>query len=164
MFPVLLHMSLRRARVPEKLVDWVRAKFGPSHNRCWKSNFKKHFVNRARWKRPRKTTEDDDPSLEDFRVCFKGVARRSCRKNELIDRVVARLARIFSEDVTLRQEVGAAADSEASGSDQDVAVLGAPARSNATSPPDGASEETACKRQRKFVDRVSAIKYLLELN
>ena len=55
-------------------------------------------------------------------------------------------------------------DAEASAPDHDVAVRGAHSRSNATSPPDGASEETACKRQRKFVDRVSAIKYLLELN
>ena len=31
-FPVLLHMSLRRARASEKLVEWVRAKFAPSRN------------------------------------------------------------------------------------------------------------------------------------
>ena len=104
-------MLLRRARAPEKLVEWVRAKFAPSHKRQWKSNFQKHFANRN--VRRGKTTEDDDPSLEEFRVCFKGVARRSCGKNELIDRAVARLARIFSEDVTLRQEAGAAADAVA---------------------------------------------------
>ena len=59
-FLVLLHMLLRRARAPEKLVEWVRAKFAPSHNKKWKSNFKKHFANRNA--RPWKTTEDDDPS------------------------------------------------------------------------------------------------------
>ena len=89
---------------------------------------------------------------------------RSCGKYVLIDRAVARLSQMFSEDVTSRQEAGAASGSEGSSSNHDVALLGAPARSNATSPPDGASEETACKRQRKFGDRVSAIKYLLELN
>ena len=62
MFPVLLHMSLRRARAPEKLVEWVRAKFAPSQKKKWKSQFKKHFANRNA--RPWKTTEDDDPSLE----------------------------------------------------------------------------------------------------
>jgi len=83
---------------------------------------------------------------------------------------------MFSEDVTSRQEAGAAADAEASAPDHDVAVLGAAARSNATPPPDGASEERLCNQslaikydQRsatkfKFVDRISAIKYLLELN
>ena len=59
-FPVLLHMLLRRARAPEKLVEWVRAKFAPSHKKKWKSKFKKHFANRNA--RPWKTTEDDDPS------------------------------------------------------------------------------------------------------
>ncbi len=143
-------MSLRRARAPEKLVEWVRAKFAPSHKKQWKSNFKRHFANRNA--RPLKTTEDDDPSLEEFRVRFKGVGRRSCGKNELIDRAVARLARIFSEDETSRQEAGAAADAEASAPDHDVAVLGAAARSNATPPPDGVSEETLCKRQRTSRD------------
>ena len=112
------------------------------------------------------TSEDDDPSLEEFRVRFKGVGRRSCGKNELIDRAVARLARIFSEDETSRQEAGAAADAEACGPDHDVAVLGAAARSNAISPPDGASEERLCNQSSatKFGDRISAIKYLLELD
>ena len=100
----------------------------------WKSSFKKHFVNRNA--RPGKITEDDDPSLEEFRVRSK-LGSRSCGKNELIDRAVARLAQMFSEDVTLRQEAGAAADAEASAPDHDVAVLGARARSNASSPPDG---------------------------
>ena len=101
----------------------------------------------SRNSRPWKITEDDDPSLEEFRVRYK-LGSRSCGKNELIDRAVARLAQMFSEDVTSRQEAGAAADAEASAPDHDVAVLGAPARSNATPPPDGASEETPCKRQR----------------
>ena len=137
----------------------MRAKFAPSQKKKWKSKFKKHFANRNA--RPWKTTEDDDPSLEEFRVRYE-LGSRSCGKYVLIDRAVARLSQMFSEDVTSRQEAGAAADAEASAPDHDVAVLGAPARSNATSPPDGASEETACKRQRKFGDRVSAIKYFLE--
>ena len=61
---------------------------------------------------------------------------------------MARLAQMFSEDVTSRQEAGAAADAPAFAPDHDVGVLGAPARSNATPPFDGASEETLCKRQR----------------
>ena len=144
-------MSLRRARSLEKLVEWVRAKFAPSQKKKWKSSFKKHFANRNA--RPWKTTEDDDPSLEEFRVSLKLGRQKSKNykedgKYELIDRAVARLAQMFSEDVTSRQEAGAAADAEASAPDHDVAVLGAAARSNATLPPDGASEETPCKRQR----------------
>ena len=168
-------MSLRRARAPEKLVEWVRATFAPSHNRKWKSNLKKYFTtgNKQPWESSSNKfyAEDDDPSLEEFRVGLK-LGERSYVRNEIIDRAVARLAQMFSEDVTSRQEAGAAADAEASAPDHDVAVLGAPARSNATSPPDGASEETVWRsrkfgdreRQRKFGDRVSAIKYLLELN
>ena len=84
----------------------------------------------------------------------------------LIDRAVARLSQMFSEDVTSRQEAGVAADAEASAPDHDVAVLGAVARSNAISPADGASEERLCNQSSvtKFGDRISAIKYLLELN
>ena len=59
-FLFLLHMLLRRARAPEKLVEWVRAEFAPSQNRKWRYQFKKHFANRNA--RPWKTTEDDDPS------------------------------------------------------------------------------------------------------
>ena len=61
---------------------------------------------------------------------------------------MALFAVMFSEDVTSPQEAGAASDSEGSSSNHDVALLGAPARSNASSPPDGASEERLCKRQR----------------
>ena len=102
-------MSLRRARSPEKLVEWVRAKFAPSQNKKWKSNFKNHFANRNA--RPPKTTEDDDPSLEEFRVRYE-LGSRSCGKDELIDRAVEYLAQLFSEDVTSRQEAGAVADAE----------------------------------------------------
>ena len=122
--------------------------------------------------------EDDDPSLEEFRVHFNLCRRNACKNNELIDRAVALFARMFSEDVTSRQEAGAAADAEASAPDHDVAVLGAAVRSNAISPPDGASEERLCNQSlaiknpqfrwgfppTKFGDRISAIKYLLELN
>ena len=133
----------------------MRAKFAPSQKKKWKSNFKKHFGDCN--SRPWKTTEDDDPCLEEFRVRFKLGVRNKGQKKKIIDNAVRRLERVFSESA-------AAADAEAFAPDHDVAVLGAPARSNATSPPDGASEEKACKRQRKFGDRVSAIKYLLELN
>ena len=32
---VYLHMSLRRARAPEKFVEWVRAKFALSQKKKW---------------------------------------------------------------------------------------------------------------------------------
>ena len=63
------------------------------------------------------------------------------KKRKIIRNAVRHLERVFSESA-------AAADAEASAPDHDVAVLGAAARSNATPPPDGASEETPCKRQR----------------
>ena len=53
-----------------------------------------------------------------------------------IDKVWQCLEKVFSKSA-------AASDAEASASGHDVFVLGAPARSIATSPPDGASEETA---------------------
>ena len=100
-----------RARGKQKLVEWLRAKFLPSHNRRWKSNFKKDVANRKA--RPWKHTEDDDPSLEEFRVSLKlglrkyrgplnsgyGIPyRRSLEvgKSELIDRAVAFLSQMFS--------------------------------------------------------------------
>ena len=135
-------MSLRRARSPEKLVEWVRANFAPSQKKYWKCKFYKHFANRnARPRKTRASTEDDDPCLEEFRVCFKLGVRNKGQKRKIIDNAVRHLERVFSESA-------AAADAEASAPDHDVAVLGAAARSNATPPPDGASEETPCKRQR----------------
>ena len=133
-------MSLRRARSPEKLVEWVRAKFAPSLNKYWKSKFYKHFVNRnARPWKTRASTEDDDPCLEEFRVRFKLGVRNKGQKKKIIDNAVRHLERVFSESA-------AAADAEASAPDHDVAVLGAAVRSNATSPPDGASEERLCNQ------------------
>ena len=141
-------MSLRRARSPEKLVEWVRAKFAPSQKKYWKSKFYKHFANRNA--RPRKTlasTEDDDPCLDEFRVCFKLGVRDKDRKRKIIVNAVRHLERVFSDSA-------AAADAEASAPDHDVGVLGAAARSNATPPPDGASEERPCKRRSRAPEKL----------
>ena len=153
-------MSLRRARSPEKLVEWVRANFAPSQKKYWKCKFYKHFANRnARPRKTRASTEDDDPCLDEFRVCFKLGVRDKDHKRKIIVNAVRHLERVFSDSA-------AAADAEASAPDHDVAVLGAAARSNATPPPDGASEERLCNQSSatKFGDRISAIKYLLELD